>query len=93
MSFVMPSEMKMEDLPIPNDSSIRFVISTIDTVATLRFSGFASDRDIYDKTEVLKKWLETKKIIACSDFRYLGYNPPYQFINRRNEIMVSIKYK
>jgi hypothetical protein len=33
-----------------------------------------------------------KGISYYGNFRFLGYNPPYQFIGRRNEIIMSVNY-
>jgi hypothetical protein len=57
----------------------------------LRFGGFASDDDLRFYSEKLKNLLKVKGLVTYGHYRYLGYNPPYQFIGRRNEIIVSIK--
>jgi hypothetical protein len=93
MSFVMPSEMDLNDLPKPNDSGVTFSKTTEDTLAVLRFSGFASDADIEQKTEELKQRLADKGISHAGNFKYLGYNPPYQLVDRRNEVVVSVHWK
>ena len=92
MSFVMPSEMDLNDLPKPNDSGVTFTKTTEDTLAVLRFSGFASDADIEQKTEELKQRLADKGISHAGNFKYLGYNPPYQLVDRRNEVVVSVHF-
>lgn len=92
MRFVMPSAMDSNRLPVPNDKGIVFSTLPPDTVAVIRFSGFASDKDIREKEVLLQQWLNDKKIPATSGFRYLGYNPPYQLVNRRNEVAVSIRW-
>ena len=60
-------------------------------VAVIRFSGYASDNAIKKQSEKLRKLLTENGIEFYGNFRYLGYNPPYQFINRRNEIIVSVR--
>ena len=40
----------------------------------------------------LKKQLLEKQISFYGNFNYLGYNPPFQVINRRNEILVNINW-
>lgn len=93
MSFVMPAEMKMEDLPRPSDSSVRLSATAADTVAALRFGGFASENTIREKSDELLKLLREKGITVRSGVRYLGYNPPFQVVNRRNEVVVSVEWK
>jgi len=93
MSFVMPSSMELKDLPVPQDQGVHIAQVGADTVAVLRFSGFAGDNDIRTKKLELMQWLQTKKIPVTSQFRYLGYNPPYQLVNRRNEVAVSVRWE
>ncbi|MFM7218435.1 MAG: SOUL family heme-binding protein [Bacteroidota bacterium] len=90
MSFVMPSDLQQEKLPAPDDRGIVFHTSPEQVVAVVRFSGFASDDDIAQNTEVLSKWISSKGLVAASNFSYLGYNPPYQLVNRRNEVAVTV---
>jgi hypothetical protein len=62
-------------------------------LASLRFGGYASDRKIKQYSDKLKHLLEAKGMAYHGNFRYLGYNPPYQFWGRRNEIVVSVTWK
>ncbi|MFZ4797426.1 MAG: SOUL family heme-binding protein [Bacteroidia bacterium] len=92
MSFVMPKSYNEKKLPTPNDSNI--IISKTDEifVAVIKFSGFASDEKIKTNIEKLKVLLKENQISYFGNFNYLGYNPPFQLINRRNEIMVNVKW-
>ena len=92
MSFVMPSEYETEKLPRPNDSEVIIHKTQDEYVAAIRFGGFASDEQILINSEKLKDLLSTKGIAWSGSFRYLGYNPPWQVIGRRNEIIVSVKW-
>jgi hypothetical protein len=62
MSFVMPSEMKKEDLPEPNSPRIKINETPPRYVACLRFGGFANDSIIAEKASVLKAYLANKNI-------------------------------
>lgn len=93
MSFVMPASMSMEELPHPQDASVQLSRSTADTVATLRFGGFASENTIREKSAELLALLREKGITVTSNVRYLGYNPPFQLTNRRNEVAVSVRWE
>ena len=92
MSFVMPATFNKDNLPKPNDANV--VIKTTDNeyVAAIKFNGFASDKDIKSHTEKLEKALKAANISYYGNFRYLGYNPPYQVIDRRNEIIFSVNW-
>jgi hypothetical protein len=92
MFFVMPSGFNLDNLPKPNDKDVMLTMSNEEYVAVISFGGFASDQDIQFYTEALKKLLKENKINSIGRFRYLGYNPPYQLFDRKNEIVVRIEW-
>jgi hypothetical protein len=91
MSFVMPSAYSETNLPKPNDPNVILKKTSEEYVAVLQFGGFASDEEIKYHSEKLQNVLKEKGIVTYGHYRYLGYNPPYQLVGRRNEIIVSIK--
>ena len=93
MSFVMPSAYDLDKLPKPSNANVKLQKSEAEYVAAIRFKGYASDKSIQGQTEKLRKMLEEQGILYDGHFRYLGYNPPYQFIGRRNEIIVSVQWE
>jgi hypothetical protein len=92
MSFVMPSAYNPDNLPKPDNSRVIIEKTKEEYVAVIKFSGYASDEAIKKQSAKLAKMLDEKGIEFYGTFRYLGYNPPYQFINRRNEVIVSVKW-
>jgi hypothetical protein len=90
MSFVMPSGFTEENLPSPNDSIIRIQMSSEEHVAAITFGGYANDKKIKSHSKTLRKLLDESGIRHSDSFRFLGYNPPYQFWDRRNEIIVQV---
>ena len=90
MSFVMPSQYTLEELPDPESDKIRLHKTGASITASLRFGGYASDKVIRKKTEELRDLLRSKGIKSMNDYRFLGYNPPYRLVKRRNEIVVSL---
>jgi len=93
MSFVMPSAYTKDNLPKPNDPNVVISTSSEDYVAAIRFSGYASDSEIKKYSIKLEKALLSNGIEFFGNFRFLGYNAPFQFWGRRNEIIVSINWK
>ncbi|MFO7574656.1 MAG: heme-binding protein [Bacteroidales bacterium] len=93
MSFVMPSSYNTDNLPKPDNSRVIIEKTQDEYVAVIKFSGYASDNAIKKQSEKLGKLLAENGIEFYGNFRYLGYNPPYQFINRRNEVIVSVKWE
>jgi hypothetical protein len=92
MSFVMPSSYSKENLPKPNDPNVLIKNTSEEYLAVIRFGGFASDRDLRIHSEKLQNLLKEKGISSHGNYRFLGYNPPFQLIGRRNEIVVSIDW-
>jgi hypothetical protein len=92
MSFVMPSAFTKETLPKPNDPDVRIENTADEYVAAIKFGGYASDEDLKFYSEKLKDLLKENGITYFGNYRYLGYNPPFQFIGRRNEIIVSVEW-
>jgi hypothetical protein len=90
MAFVMPAEFKKEDLPVPDDLDIQIHTVSPQYVAAIRFGGFASASRFNAEKNKLEKLLNEKGIPYYGNFRLLGYNPPYQLIGRRNEVVVSV---
>ena len=92
MSFVMPSDYDVNNLPKPTDKQITIKTAPDVVVAAIQFGGYASDKEIDLNTQKLRKALNENKIAYYGNFRFLGYNPPYQFINRKNEIIVNVHW-
>jgi hypothetical protein len=92
MSFVMPSDYNESNLPKPNNSNVIIKKTSEEYVAVIRFGGFAADDDLKYYSEKLQNLLKERGITTYGHYRYLGYNPPYQLIDRRNEIIVSVKW-
>lgn len=92
MSFVMPSEYTKETLPKPNDPGVSITNTEDEYVAAIRFGGFASDQDRIFYTDKLQGLLKEKAITTYGHYRFLGYDSPYQMTDRRNEIVVAVKW-
>jgi hypothetical protein len=90
MSFMVPSDMKKEDLPKPNNGRIYFEEQEQKIMAAIEFGGWADDQKIEEYTNKLKANLKANGLSYTGKFSYLGYNPPYQVIGRRNEVVVEL---
>jgi len=91
MSFVMPASLEQEDLPTPNDKGITFQEAGEKYVVAVRFGGWANDKKIHKHMEFLLNALETMNVQPLSEPWYMGYNPPFQVLNRRNEVAVEVR--
>jgi hypothetical protein len=90
MSFVMPSQYQLSDLPVPNSSAVSLVTQGSMTLAVLRFGGYSSDEKIAKYAQLLTQVLEKNNIRTKGSLLYMGYNAPWDLINRRNEVAFQI---
>ncbi len=87
-----PSAYNQTNLPKPNDSSISIITSEPEYVAVIQFGGFASNESIDKHRAMLENELKNKGLSYYGDFRFLGYNPPYQLFERKNEVIVALNW-
>lgn len=92
MSFVMPSNYTKDNLPKPNDSSITIETTAKEYIAAIKFGGFANDEEIKKYATKLENALKANGIDYHGNFRFLGYNAPYELLNRRNEVIVGVDW-
>jgi len=90
MSFVMPEGYDMNNLPKPNNTTVILSKTEVQVMAAIRFSGFADDSDREKHKQELAAYLNSKGIQTKGNFKFLGYNPPYQLVGRRNEVVIEI---
>ena len=90
MMFMVPKENKKEALPQPNESIIEFREEPAKTVASISFGGWANDEKIENYKKQLKTALDAEGITYTNKFYFFGYNAPYEFFNRKNEIIVEL---
>ena len=90
MSFVMPEGYSLNNLPKPSSGAIELHTSPEEYVAVIRFGGWASDEKIEREKKELNDQLLKLGIKHNNNFRFLGYNAPWDFLFRRNEIVVGL---
>ena len=92
MAFIMPEKLTLNNLPEPKNKDIDIYLEPSNIKACITYSGYSNNMIEKRKIKELKKQLTKHKIKHNNDFEVLIYNSPYDFINRKNEIVVSIKY-
>ncbi len=93
MSFVMPEKYKESDLPKPKDASVHIEKSSPQYVAVISFGGYADDEKIKEHRDELLKLIQKKGIQVAGEYTFLGYNAPFQFWSRKNEVVIPIVWK
>jgi hypothetical protein len=90
MAFVLPATYNQTNVPKPEDLGIAIITSDPEYVAVIQFGGFASNERIQEQRTMLENDLKKKGLSYYGNFRYLGYNPPYQLLARKNEVIVAL---
>lgn len=90
MKFAAPSAYDRSSLPQPNNEAVQFEEAGAKIVAAIRFGGRANDKMIEEYRQKLVEALAREGIAHKGKFSFLGYNPPYDLINRRNEVIVEL---
>jgi len=91
MLFLVPKKFNKENLPKPENSKIEFIEIPKKKMAAITFSGWASDEKIEKYKLELINLLEKNGIEYANKFSLLGYNPPYEVLFRKNEIIVELE--
>jgi hypothetical protein len=90
MMFLVPNNLKKEDLPKPDNSHIKFIEIPDKKMAAITFSGWANNNKIQSYKLALMKLLDENGIKHSNKFLVLGYNPPFELFFRKNEIIVEL---
>lgn len=90
MQFLVPKNLTKDDLPIPDNAFIAFVEVPERKMAAISFSGWANDKKIEKYKLRLIALLDKNQIKHTKNFSLLGYNPPYELLFRKNEIIVEL---
>ena len=94
MMFMIPKNYNLKNLPNPKNSKIVFEKQEEKIIAVIRFNGWADDEKIEKYRSILMNELVKEKLNYINKFTFLGYNPPFEVLNRRNEVVVElINYK
>jgi hypothetical protein len=91
MMFLVPKKYTKESLPKPDDGNIEFTEMPAKKIAAITFSGWANDDKIKGYKEKLMAALNKNGIKYTNSFYFLGYNAPFELLNRKNEVIVELK--
>ena len=88
MAFVLPSSLKSP--PSPKNKNVEIVRSKEAYFAAIQYGGYSNISKVKFYTDLLKKSLGQNGIKVNGSPIILGYNSPYKFFNRRNEVMIEV---
>ncbi len=90
-SFVLPKNYTIDSAPRPLNPDITLVEVPSKQVASVRYSGRATQRARLVNAESLNLWIEEQGLQTLSEPRWAGYNAPFTIPwFRRNEVLVDI---
>jgi hypothetical protein len=90
MYFVMPKSYDKSELPTPNSKNVQIVEVAEKTLAVITYGGFSSDEKIEKHRKQLEEILQKNKIQTKGAYMYMGYNAPWDIINRKNEVAIEL---
>jgi hypothetical protein len=90
MYFVMPKSYKQSDLPTPSSTQVKIIEESAKTLAVIGYGGFSSDEEIENYRTKLATILSKNEIKTKGDFMFMGYNAPWDVINRKNEVAIEV---
>ncbi|MGB0636806.1 MAG: SOUL family heme-binding protein [Gammaproteobacteria bacterium] len=92
VSFVMPSEHSMEELPKPKNIEIKLKKVPTKRFITIQFPGTSSDENLAKHEKLLLEFIKTNNISVTDTAKYAFYDPPWTLpLMRRNEVMFEIQ--
>ena len=94
VSFVMPADKNIDNLPIPANSKVSLRESREHYAAALRFAGITSGPRVKEKERILREALTQLGIKAKGKVQLARFNPPWTpgFL-RHNEVILEIEYQ
>ncbi|MFP4500814.1 MAG: SOUL family heme-binding protein [Candidatus Hydrogenedentota bacterium] len=92
VSFIMPSEYTLEDLPQPLNDAVRLEAIPARTLAVRRFGWTGNAQAMQQKEQDLRDALERDGITVTGPAIYARYDPPWTLPPfRRNEVMLPVE--
>jgi hypothetical protein len=91
VSFMMPASFSQETIPVPNGPEVILRQVPARHIASLRYSGFWSEKSYLRHKEKLKKWAKDKGFKVVGEAEWARYNSPFTpWFMRRNEILLPV---
>jgi len=91
MAFVMPANMKTQDVPQPADGSVAVREIPGGRFAVLTFSGGRSSKSEAEHLSQLKDWMKGKGLKSSASPIFGYFDPPWTpSFFRRNEVMLRV---
>ena len=91
VSFMMPASFTLETTPEPKDPSVSIRKVPARLVASVRYSGFWSEKSYRSNLAELQNWMESNGLNQVGEPIWARYNSPFTpWFLRRNEILIPV---
>jgi len=91
ISFIMPAEYTMANLPAPADPRVRLTPQPARRMAVVRFSGSGSTDEMERARLDLMKQISARGLTTRGEVVFAFYDPPWTLpMFRRNEVMIEL---
>jgi hypothetical protein len=91
VSFTMPSEFSMQDLPQPNNPQVSLRVVEPHVAAAVRFSGYLTDKRAAQAQARLEAWILDQGLVPVGEPVSAQYDAPWKPpFARRNEILIPV---
>ncbi len=90
MYFMMPKKYSTSELPKPNSNKVEIVEERARVLAVIRYGGFSSEKKIEKYKNKLADIISKNHLNTTGPYMYMGYNAPWDVINRRNEVAIEV---
>ena len=92
VAFILPKIFNWDSAPVPSNPAVKIVERPARLVATLRYSGRWTDKNVARHGQELKSYLEVHSIAQVSPVQTAFYNAPFTppFM-RRNEVQIEVE--
>ncbi len=92
VSFVMPANTKLEDLPLPQNTKVTLKKVPAHYAVALIFSGGINKERVLEKESQLRQFISENKYKAVGTLKIARYDPPWKpgFL-RQNEVIFEVE--
>lgn len=92
ITFMMPSQYRMETLPEPLDQTVKLKQESGVLVAAIRYSGRWSQKRYKEREARLYDWIKRRGFRPSGEPIFARYNPPFMpWFLRRNEVLIPVE--
>jgi effector-binding domain-containing protein len=91
MEFVLPAKFSKEQIPQPNDPSVKIKSYPEHTALVLEFTGSSRDKNVNENITKLMSFVKTNKFKTKGSVRVSQYSSPFSVpMFRKNEVSIEI---